>query len=538
MAVALIVAGALAPVVSARTVTPLGVAVGTVVPVTAVAEQPPGTLQALIDDAADGATVVVPPGIYREWLTIHRPLTLSGTGAEIRGSDRWVDWSAAGDAWRSDERVPDLGDDGRCIAERCQWPEQVFVDGQPQLQVGASPQAGQFALDDERRVLLGSDPTGHEVEVTVRPYWIEVDGPDVTIEGFTMRHAASPAQFGALQSRAGADRLLVRRVHLSDAHAALISFQDVAGASLLDSTLERGGQLGIQSGGDGTTNLTISGNHVLDNNTEGFDPEWEAGGMKIAIAHGLRVTDNDVDGNLGPGIWCDLDCRDADISDNRVTDNDRNGILFETSQGGRIVGNSVAENGWGHSSWGWGAGILVSSSSDVTVEDNDLAWNADGIVLVSQDRLDEPGGDRVHDTTVRSNAIALDAAGGYLLAWLEDWDGGIYAADAANVGVDNHFWHDRPEPSTCRFEWAGCKSTIAAFAATPGGTDSRYLSQAERDDVLAVDELPTVAKPTHQPEPPRARDVAIVLVVVGSAGLVIVIAAVVIARRRRRPASA
>lgn len=465
-------------------------------------------------------------------MSISRALTLQGPGVEIRGSDVWTEWRADGDRWISADRVPAFQTGARCLEARCDWPEQVFVDGAARRQVADRPGAGEFALDGDRRIILGDDPSGHEVEVTVRSFWVEVDGADVTIDGLTMRHAATPSQFGGLQARDGGDRLAVRNVTLSDAHAALISFQDVSDASLTDSLVERGGQLGIQSGGDGTTNLTIAGNTVRGNNTEGFDPEWEAGGMKITQAVGLRVTDNDVTDNLGPGIWCDIDCRDIVIADNRVTGNSGNGIFFEISQGADIADNRVAENGWAAPTWGWGAGILISSSSGADVHDNDLAWNADGITVISQDRgRDDP--DLVFDTTIRDNWIFSDAAGGYLLAWLEDWDSGIYDPASNNVGITNRFWHERPEPGPCRFEWEGCKRDIAAFAATPGGTGSVFVSQPERNQVIASDELPPVARP-HATEPLRPRDLALLLVALAAAGAVLLGSVVVLARRRRR----
>ena len=51
-------------------------------------------LQALVDAAATGATLDVPPCTYREMVRITKPLTLDGHGqAEIRGSDVWSDWT-------------------------------------------------------------------------------------------------------------------------------------------------------------------------------------------------------------------------------------------------------------------------------------------------------------------------------------------------------------------------------------------------------------------------------------------------------------
>jgi nitrous oxidase accessory protein NosD len=464
-------------------------------------------------------------------------MTLRGDRAEIRGSDIWSGWQLDGSRWRSENSVPTFTGGGVCSAPRCAWPEQVFFDGRPLGQVAADPAAGQFSIDPGRRVMLADDPTGHLVEVTVRERWLTVDAPDVTIEGFVMRHAATPPQHGALQALPGADHLTVRGVHLSDAHGALISFQGVTGASLVSSDLTRGGQLGVHAGGTGTTDLTIQGNRITDNNTEGFDVNWEAGGLKAAMATNLRVVDNVVAHNDGPGIWCDIECRNFTASGNRVDGNTRAGIMFEIGDGAMIENNVVWENGWGRPTWGWGAGVLISSSSGATVRGNFLAWNAVGISVISQVR-NRPGGDRVHETSVVDNTVVSDAAGGYLLAWLQDWSGAMYAPDSKNSGSGNRFWDAAPEPASCRFEWSGCIDRLAAFSSTPGGNGSRYLTDEEAHAALGASGVPAepVAHPVGQP---RLR---IVLLVAGTAGLALIalIAAVfvVVRRRERRRASA
>ncbi len=60
-------------------------------------------------------------------------------------------------------------DDG---TSRCLWPEQVFFDGEPLLQVASDPDSGQFAVDSDRNVVLADDPAGHTVEVSTRRQWV------------------------------------------------------------------------------------------------------------------------------------------------------------------------------------------------------------------------------------------------------------------------------------------------------------------------------------------------------------------------------
>src|SRR5262245_40939602 len=62
-------------------------------PVRAASAEACGSLQALVDGAPDGATVTVPPCVYRETVAITRPVTLDGTGSVIDGEgirQHWV----------------------------------------------------------------------------------------------------------------------------------------------------------------------------------------------------------------------------------------------------------------------------------------------------------------------------------------------------------------------------------------------------------------------------------------------------------------
>ena len=142
--------------------------------------------------------------------------------------------------------------------------------------------------------------------------------------------------------------------------------------------------------GTGSGNI-VRDNTIHDNNIAGFDPEWESGGLKATIQTNLILDGNVVDHNAGPGLWCDIYCSNVTITGNRLSYNTYAGILYEVSRGGHITGNTAWANGFGKNVWGWGAGILVSSSQDTEVADNLVAWNArTGISIVSQDRTDWP----------------------------------------------------------------------------------------------------------------------------------------------------
>src|SRR5262249_29207527 len=149
-------------------------------------------------------------------------------------------------------------------------------------------------------------------------------------------------------------------------------------------TISRHGQEGVHI--TGTTDTLVQGNAIADNNTEGFDPEWEAAGLKATQSTRLTLDANDVSGNDGPGLWCDIDCRDTVFTSNRVHHNQRAGIFFEISDGALISDNVAWENGWGYTPWGWGGGIVLSTAKNVQVTRNTVAWNADGIAVIEQNR--------------------------------------------------------------------------------------------------------------------------------------------------------
>lgn len=75
------------------------------------------TIQAAVNAAPSGATVVVPPGTYRERVEITKPLTLLGYGATIEGTSTgqqsWF-WVAANDVTIEGFRARNAGSDDPC----------------------------------------------------------------------------------------------------------------------------------------------------------------------------------------------------------------------------------------------------------------------------------------------------------------------------------------------------------------------------------------------------------------------------------------
>jgi parallel beta-helix repeat protein len=136
---------------------------------------------------------------------------------------------------------------------------------------------------------------------------------------------------------------------------------------------------------------------VAYNNTLGYDPGWEAGGLKLTNTIRLTVRANWVHHNSGPGIWTDINNINTLIESNTVEDNDRIGIFHEISYAAVIRGNTVKRNGFGFSVWAWGGGIVIAASPNVEVYGNLLDGNADNIVAIQQYRPDVPSSYGPHE---------------------------------------------------------------------------------------------------------------------------------------------
>jgi parallel beta-helix repeat protein len=503
-----------------------------------------GSLQAKVDAARAGGTVDLPEGcIYREQVTIAKPITLQGgPGVEIRGSDVWTAWDRVTAGWRSLNTLPTFPQEyASCEPNttRCAWPEQVFINGvaQTQMSSGSALNAGQFFVDSNRRVVIGTDPNGQTVEVTARRHWVTgtAAADNVTIEGFTMKHAANEWRSGGIINRlpttknadgsfawsrfkSSGSKWTIKNNTLTDAHGAILSVKDTTGHQILDNEIARGGQLGIHNVGN---NSIIQGNYVHNNNTEWFcfrtpaactnvatdgtvtigPGVLEAGGMKLAgWLRNVTVDENTVAHNKGNGVWFDVNTHDIAISNNRVHHNDRRGIFFEISDGARIFDNVLYENGWTTPSHVDGAGIGIGNSSNVQVYSNTLAWNADGIAVVGLNR-DGTSWDRVHDVYVHDNAILAedrpgDPRNNFALAWLQGWSLQMFDPLNNNRGAYNSYWYPAPEGSWTRYEWRQTSyAKLAQFNATLGEEGGRYLTSSEKDAVVANKGLPTSPEP-------------------------------------------
>ena len=438
--------------------------------------------------------------IYREKVTISKPITLDGGGqAQIRGSDVWAAsrFKALSDGtWKATDYPTLPAVDGKCEknTSRCKWPEQVYYDGQPLMQVAPSvtPEGMQFAVNSNRDLIVGANPSGHLTEVSVRDSWVtgSKGAKGVTIRGFEMKHST----YRGVSNRLGPN-WTVRDSDLSYAHTSNLLLTGATGLLALNNEIHHGGQKGVAGN---QTDLTLEGNEIYQNNAEDFDTSWNAGGVKISNPQSVTFAGNTVYDNRGNGLWLDVPTHDQDIvvKDNRVHHNDGHGIRVEVTTNIEIFGNKVWENGWPG-----GGGITVGASSDVSVHDNVVAWNESGIRILNPLRTDvHPDEDYynyVRNNSVASNTIVVeDREGSRALGWSKQWSGGnIHNSAANNRGRDNRYYYPTTEGSTNRYEWTDKYSRLAAFNATPGDERGAYMTTAEKDSALKQADIPTRPEP-------------------------------------------
>ncbi|MBS0524147.1 MAG: right-handed parallel beta-helix repeat-containing protein [Proteobacteria bacterium] len=380
----------------------------------AVAIEPGSSIQEMVDRVGDGGVFCLKNGIHRAQVVRPRQgQRFYGEGRTILDGSRPVTgftregrfWVARGPLLRG----PRHGE-CRLTAPTCNLPEALFIDGSPLLRVSSkgSVESGQFYVDYANEgIYFVDDPTNRSVEVTAAVFAFKSAATDVSISNVIVEKYANGAQQGAIHAREGARWTIEHcEVRLNSGTGITIG----TGSSVRDCDIHHNGQMGI--GGHGRA-ILIEQNRIWSNNTRGFNPDWEAGGAKIAESDGVTFRGNYVHDNDGPGLWCDIDCRNVLYEGNRVEDNRHIGIFHEISFKAVIRNNMVRHNGSGKRRWFWGADIVVAASQNVDVTDNTLtvAAGACGIMLIDQGRRADDGREyKTRDNTVRANEMTFEGA--------------------------------------------------------------------------------------------------------------------------------
>ena len=392
------------------------------------------TIQSAVNAAAWGETIVVRAGTYREKVLVNKALKILGEkGAIIKGSDVFGNWWREGNYWVSTYNYwfDSYGECKHGTNWRCQRPDQVFINGQPQYQETSLSAVGadEFWVGNGK-LYLGSDPWNKTVEVSTRDGWIHGQGAsDVTIRGLTMMHAATPTQRAGLSDNG--PRWLIEGNDISYAHSTGVATHG-DGSIVRGNIVHRNGQNGITGSGP---NMRVENNRISYNNTEEYDVHWEGGGTKWARVRNLTVTGNESFNNDGPGLWCDIDCDNVTFANNRVHNNKHQGIHYEISKNAVIRDNVIWANGHDYKIWPLGSGVLIQNSSNVQVYNNVIAWNGDGVGVIQ--------GSRDHYTLMQNNSIynnVIAGDEGNLIGVVSNADGSVFQSWTNNKAWSNRFY--------------------------------------------------------------------------------------------------
>ncbi|MBT8203170.1 MAG: right-handed parallel beta-helix repeat-containing protein [Acidimicrobiia bacterium] len=438
------------------------------VPANAIRISPGTNIQSIVDANGGGATFLLEAGVHR-MQEVHPKsgqTFIGAPGAVMSGARLLTSWQQDGSRWYFTGQTQAGRQHGSCESDapRCAYPEELFINDVRQFHVSSLGQVGPgkwFFDYGADRIYIGENPAGKRIETSVTEKAFSGQVSNVTITGLVIEKYASPAQVGAIDTRAnpsghtnGSNWFIANNeVRLNHG----VGIKSTDGSRVVGNYVHHNGQLGL--GGDGP-NMLIEDNEISYNNVSGYAYGWEGGGTKWSKTSDLVVRNNYAHHNVGPGLWTDIDNIRTLYEGNRVTDNDHIGIFHEISYAATIRNNYIANNGYGHSAWLWGAGIVVAASPDVEIYGNDIVNNADGIAGIQQNRSDAPashGPMIVKNMYVHDNRITM--SGGQTGLVQDVGDNSIFTS-RNNRFVNNTY----TVPAGARFfEWNNGSRTLAEW---------------------------------------------------------------------------
>ena len=273
--------------------------------------------QARIDAAAPGAVFTVKAGVHR--LQTVTPKSdqqfLAEPGAIMSGASLLDGWAQSGVTWYVDGQTQEFGHEtGVCVMSgtACQYPEDVYRDDallHRELSLAAVG-PGDFYFDYAAdRIYVGRrSRRGTRLEAAAAEYAFmgspDGAGTGVVVRGLIVEKYANAAQYGAIgRSQHASAHWIIESCEIRYNHGAGIRTGDI---QVIGSHIHHNGQIGIVGGGGAET--LISDNEIDHNNTVGFAPDWEAGGIKFGgglRSPASRSGTTEIHDNDGIGLWAD-----------------------------------------------------------------------------------------------------------------------------------------------------------------------------------------------------------------------------------------
>lgn len=442
--------------------------------------RPYSTTQAAVNAAKSGATIVLRGGRYHEEVEIPsgKSLTVQAYPNEavwFDGSSPVTAWTKSGNVWIASGWTAKFSNDIENGQNRrfidpahpmAASPDQLFIDGTALRQVATAAQVtpGTFAVDYAgSRLILGSDPSGHDVRASDLSQAFNVISKRTTLQGFgVMRYATPYMERGAVRmqnTEASARDLVV----IDNATIGLTISNNNGLAERI--TAQRNGMLGL--GFDLNYNLVLRDSVVTGNNSEFFKDEPVAGGVKITRSRDVTVVNNDISANNAYGLWFDQSNYDMKVIGNTTNDNRKVNIELEISDTGIVAGNQAR---------GAEIGILIYNTSNVRVYNNEVGGSTLMGVKLAQDarRPTSPGAVGINprigqdpnmrwltqNVTVSNNVFA---PGGQFSLYARDGETNR-AVDTWNVVVTGNLFTDKAAGGPTMVAWGrGDNRTFEAY---------------------------------------------------------------------------
>jgi hypothetical protein len=501
------------------------------------ADHPVRTIQAGIDRARAGGTVVVRPGRYHEGLTIAGKDDLTLRAAKrgtvwVDGTSRVGHWQRSGSAWVHPNwkhqfnasptfswNAPDNPNPNWSFVNPAHpmaaHPDQVFVDGHSLRQVRsqAAVRHGRFYVDYATdKLYVGTRPTGRDVRASTIVKAMSIQSAGVTVDGINVRgFAPSVPNMGAItveRPRVLLSHMLVRDV--STTGAFLMSTND----QLRHVTFRHNGLMGFMA--THATGLRVDRVSAINNNTELFNQSPAAGGAKIGRTTDVRVTNSRFSHNHANGLWFDESSYRIQVIRSRMRDNSGHGISVEISGHALIAGNVIAGNG--------GNGIKINDTDSVDLWNNTFVGNARPIAVLQDNRDVNPGGS-YHDPslplpfvirhiTVANNIVASPGAGSDCVLCVQDYTH-RFTAEALDIHANGNAYQRSNARTPSRLVlWSrgsaapALFSTIPDFRSATGQEVSHLALTGKRAVTRTFRPTAIVQRRAHQVAQPLPADIA------------------------------
>jgi hypothetical protein len=422
---------------------------------------PTDDLQALINANGTGTTFCIQSGTQRisaiGGLTPKTNDVFLGVGqnAVISGSKLVGGWAVNGSDWVATGFLPATPPGGGTCDPAfplCAQAQDIFRDGVwlAPVTARASLAPGKAFLDyANNKIYVRDDPTAHTMEQSWTARLFTGSATGVQIRNLGLQHAADVSNTGALDPALGGTGWVIDHNDIRWNHgygsgpASNTGFGAVNNMTITANNIHHNGQDGM--GADGIGNL-VQANEVHDNSYAGYDVSWDAGN-KFGHARNIVINGNYVHDERGPGIWCDINCEDATITNNYVT-RTQVGIFYEISCRASIHDNTVVDS--------LQQSIFISNSEGANVYANHTYNGERGIWSWNIDRTEArdctAGAEHVvKDLNVHDNHVDLNAAeppwGGKSGLWTDTGRTDLYST------LNNHFQGNTYHDTTPGFEW-------------------------------------------------------------------------------------